>query len=258
MAVDHAADWIELEGAHNVRDVGGLPAGDRRTKPGVLLRADGLDALTAADVGHLVTERGLLHVVDLRSASERRERGRGRLGEADGVRYYDVEVITEADLERRRLSRAAQFESGGDPIEIMANGYEELARLGAPAFAAVIERLVEPGGTPVLLHCSAGKDRTGVLVALLLAAAGVERPAIVADYAATQERMEAVFGRLRSAEQFEAMKAQLPTFAMEAQPETMARFLDHMDAGWGGAAGWFEAQGVSADVLARWRATLLG
>jgi protein tyrosine/serine phosphatase len=257
MAVDHVADWIELEGAHNVRDVGGLPAGNRRTRPGVLLRSDGLDALTAADVSRLVTDRGLLHVVDLRSASERRERGRGLLGAAS-VRYYDVEVITEADLERRRLSRAAQFESGADPIEIMASGYEELLRLGAAAFAAVLERLVEPGGTPALVHCSAGKDRTGVLVALLLAAAGVERAAIVADYAATQERMDRVFGRLRSAQQFEAMKAQLPTFAMEAQPETMARFLDHVDAAWGGAAAWFEAQGVGSAVVARWRETLLG
>jgi protein tyrosine/serine phosphatase len=258
MSSDHVADWIELEGAHTVRVVGGLPAGDRRTKAGVLLRSDGLDALTESDVSHLVTERGLLHVVDLRSASERRERGRGRLGEAPTVRYYDVEVITEADLERRRLARAAQFESGADPIEIMASGYEELLQLGAAAFAAVIERLVEPDGTPALVHCSAGKDRTGVLVALLLAAAGVDRAAIVADYAATQERMERVFGRLRSAEQFEAMKAQLPTFALEAQPETMARFLDHVDAVWGGAAAWFEAQGVSAEVLARWRDKLVG
>src|SRR4051812_23686014 len=97
--------WIELEGAHNVRDLGGLRAADGRTRRGVLLRSDALDQLTAADVERLVGGVGLAHVVDLRSATERRERGRGPLG-ATPVRYTEVEVIGPDDLARRAAARA--------------------------------------------------------------------------------------------------------------------------------------------------------
>ena len=75
----------------------------------------------------------------------------------------------------------------------MAEGYVHLLDLGGPAFAKAANALVADGGTPALFHCSAGKDRTGVLAALLLDLAGVEHDAIVADYALTSERMEAVF-----------------------------------------------------------------
>src|SRR5690349_4109555 len=96
--------WIELEGAHNARDLGGLPAGSGRTRHGVLLRSDALDQLTAADVDRLVAVEGLAHVVDLRSAHERVERGRGPLG-ATAVRYTEVEAIGPDDLARRAATR---------------------------------------------------------------------------------------------------------------------------------------------------------
>ena len=110
--------WIDLAGAHNVRDLGGLRAGPRRTRPNVLLRADALDGLTAADVTELVEARGLAHVVDLRSGHERVERGRGALG-ATPVRYTEVEVIGPDDLARRAETRAAvvrrRAAAGADP-----------------------------------------------------------------------------------------------------------------------------------------------
>ena len=110
--------WIDLAGAHNVRDLGGLRAGAGATRPNVLLRADALDGLTAADVAELVETRGLAHVVDLRSGHERLERGRGLLG-ATPVRYTELEVIGPDDLARRAESRAACLRrrppAGADP-----------------------------------------------------------------------------------------------------------------------------------------------
>jgi protein-tyrosine phosphatase len=127
--------WIDLEGAHNVRDLGGLAAAGGRTRDGVLLRSDALDQLTAADVQRLVGDVGLAHVVDLRSATERRERGRGPLG-ATPVRYTEVEVIGPDDLARRAEARAAAFAAGQPAAQVIADGYVELLELGAPAFAA--------------------------------------------------------------------------------------------------------------------------
>jgi protein-tyrosine phosphatase len=245
-------NWIELDGAHNVRDLGGLAAADGVTRPGVLMRSDALDALTETDVRRLVSEVGLAHVIDLRSRTERFERGRGLLGNT-AVTYSELEVIDDTDVERRREVRASGYASGEDPESIMALGYAELLDLGRTAFVGVLERLVAPGGTPALVHCAAGKDRTGVLVALLLDVAGVDRDTIVADYAATQSRMEAIVQRLRSAVAYQDMADQVPAFVFEARAGTMQRLLTHLDTQWGGAAGYFEANGADAELLDRWR-----
>jgi protein-tyrosine phosphatase len=248
--------WIELEGAHNVRDLGGLPAATGSTRPHVLLRADALDALTAADVAHVAERLNVRHVIDLRSPTERAERGRGLL-EAAGTTYTEVVVVEDDDLARRRAGRSAAFASGVPPDQIMADGYVELLRLGAPAFVAALDRVLAPGGLPVLIHCAAGKDRTGVLVALLLDAAGVDRHAIVNDYAATQSRMLRVMERLRSADAYRSLAERLPAFVFDALPATMVRFLDELDRRWGGAEGYFAHHGVPLVALDRWRSLLV-
>jgi protein-tyrosine phosphatase len=245
--------WIQLDGAYNVRDLGGLPANDGVTRSGVLLRADALDALTEADVARLVEELGLAHVFDLRSQAERDQRGRGRLG-TTGVVYSELEVVAQADLERRRDERSAAFVSGGEPEEILALGYAELLDLGRVAFATALTRIVASGGTPALVHCAAGKDRTGVLVALLLDAAGVEREAIVADYAATQERMARIIERLASATAYQTMAEQVPGFVFEARAGTMQQFLALLDERWGGAVEFFVANGADPAAVDEWRA----
>src|SRR6266498_2554446 len=96
---DGAGSWIELEGAYNVRDLGGLPADGGRTRSGVLVRSDALDALTAADVDVLVREVGIVHVVDLRAPTERAERAESRL-DAAGVIVSELAVIAEGDMVR--------------------------------------------------------------------------------------------------------------------------------------------------------------
>ena len=249
--------WIDLDGAANVRDIGGLTASGGHTRPGVVLRADGLDALSAADVVRLVERWGLAHVVDLRSEAERRERGRGRLGARPGIVYTEVQIIDEDQLELRRVSRAERLAEGMPTPLIMAEGYAQLLDWGAGAFVRAFGAVAGMPGTPALVHCSAGKDRTGILVALLLGAAGVEAGAIVADYAATQERMAAVVARLETAERFANLAGTIQSFVFDAQAETMQRFLDHLDSGWGGAAGWLEANGVAPAQLADWRDRLI-
>ncbi|MEO5899865.1 MAG: tyrosine-protein phosphatase, partial [Ilumatobacteraceae bacterium] len=186
--------WIDLDGAHNVRDLGGLTAGAGHTRPHVLLRSDALHELTASDVGHLVDDIGLAHVVDLRSDSERLERGRGALGSTT-VRYTELQVIGPDVLARRAETRRASFAAGLPPARILSDGYLELLDLGAPAFVSAFEAIVAPGGAPALVHCAIGKDRTGVLIALLLDAAGVDRTEIVADYARSGERMAPIIAR---------------------------------------------------------------
>ena len=248
-------EWIDLEGANNIRDLGGLRAGSGRTRSGVLLRSDALHELTPADVRHLVDERGLAHVVDLRSAHERHERGRGPLG-ATPVRYTEVEVIGPDDLARRAEARAAAFAAGLPAEQVLGDGYVELLDLGGDAFTEAFRRIVEPGGTPALVHCAIGKDRTGVLVALLLDVAGVDRDEIVTDYARTGERMAPVIARWVD-DSGSTINEQVAAFSALAAPATMAQVLEVLHARWGGAAGFFAAHGVPAADLDRWREMLL-
>ena len=251
-----SVEWIDLEGANNVRDLGGLRAGERLTRSGVLLRSDALHELTPGDVRHLVEERGLAHVVDLRSAHERIERGRGPLGDTP-VRYTEVEVIGPDDLARRAQARAAAFAAGLPAEQVLGDGYVELLELGGEAFTEALRGILDPGGAPALVHCAIGKDRTGVLVALLLDVAGVDRDEIVADYARTGERMAPVIARWVDADAGGTINEQVAAFSAMAAPATMAQLLDTLDERWGGAAGFFAAHGVSDADLGRWRAMLL-
>jgi hypothetical protein len=123
-----------------------------------------------------------------------------------------------------------------------------------------VRRLAAADAGPALVHCAAGKDRTGVLVALVLDAVGVERDAVVADYALSAERMEALFRRWTTASG-EPMPADLTPHLPRA--EAMAAVLARLDAefgtnGAGGAAGWLRARGLDEESLARLRERLAG
>ncbi len=248
--------WVELDGAANVRDLGGLPAGHGQTNSGLVLRADALDALSPADVTQLVHGWGLRHVVDLRSDGERLERGRGLLNEHP-LRYSELQIIDEAQLEQRRTEREQRLADGVEVALLVAEGYAQLLSWGSVAFVAAFRAVTGPDGNPALIHCSAGKDRTGILAALLLGAAGVDRDAIVADYALTTERMDLVISRLASAERFAYLAENVQSFVFAAHGETMDWFLHHLDNGWGGAAGWLGAQGVTEGELADWGARFI-
>ena len=100
-----------------------------------------------------------------------------------------------------------------------------------------------------LVHCAAGKDRTGVVVALALTAAGVRPEAVVADYAATSHRIEAILDRLRRSPTYARDIDNVPADAHRARPETMRAFLQEVDTRYGGAAQWLTEHGLTAGEL---------
>jgi protein-tyrosine phosphatase len=252
--------WIDLEGAVNVRDLGGLPTGDgRETVGGRLLRSDNLQELSPSDVARLVRDIGVTTVVDLRSSAELASEGPAPLDAVPGVRHAHHPVIPEIGLAtdaaaEALLIRTKQDKSRfpGDPTCGHYLGYLE----DRPDQVVGALRSIARDQGAALVHCAAGKDRTGVVVALALTAAGVRPEAVIADYAATAERTEALLNRLRRSHTYARDIDSLPAQAHQPRPETMAAFLEQMDARYGGVTRWLTDHGLSAEELDLLRAKL--
>jgi protein-tyrosine phosphatase len=242
--------WLALEGLDNVRDVGGLPLRDGgHTRAGVLLRSASLHYVTPADVEHLVDAVGLRLVLDLRTRGEVDRDGPTAVARA-GVETVWLSLIPE---DGEALPWA---DEDIDPVLRTYRGY--LSQRGENVVAAV-RRLATADG-PALVHCAAGKDRTGVLVALVLDAIGVQRRAVLADYVLSAEHVPALFRRW-NAESGEPLPADFTPHLPRA--EVMAAVLSRLDAehgagGTGGAAGWLRANGLDDDSLERLRTRLTG
>ncbi|OJY45225.1 tyrosine-protein phosphatase [Pseudonocardia sp. 73-21] len=236
--------WVELQGVDNVRDVGGLPLRDGgATRSGVLLRSGSLHHVTPEDVQHLVEEFGLTLVLDLRTPTEI---------DRDGPTAVAAAGVETVALNFIGVSREYLPETGDDTDPLLRNYLGYLADHPGNVVTAV-RRLAAENAGPALVHCAAGKDRTGTLVALVLDAVGVERDAVVADYVRSSEQIEAMFRRWTA-----ASGAPMPS-AEELAPhhprgEVMVAVLDRLDAGHGGAAGWLRAHGLTDEELDHLRA----
>lgn len=238
--------WLDLDGAVNARAV----------VPGVLLRADNLQSLSAQDVRRLVDEEALKVVLDLRTDTEVESEGPGPMTAAPGVRiehrslYPDSGGNTDLDAAVKPWGREDQ---DGLPDETpIVRAYVSYLRRRPDSVVAAIRTIARADGA-VLVHCAAGKDRTGVVVALALDAGGVDRDAIVSDYLATDERIHAIFERLMSSPTYrDELK---DTYPMTHAPlaATMERFFTVVDEGYGGSARWLTAHGLAEADLERLR-----
>ncbi|WP_354641427.1 tyrosine-protein phosphatase [Kitasatospora camelliae] len=216
---------LGLAGAVNARDLGGYRTGDGRVlKHGTVLRADALNRLTDEDLTALAVH-GLRQIVDLRSLDEVREAGPDRvpglptaeIAEAelsdtavtverltdDGITLhhlpvfaadFDIYVALRNALADRDADKQHALLGDGKAERMMTGLYRWFVTdaLARQRFATVVRLLAEPGGTPLLFHCSAGKDRTGWTAALVLTALGVDRATVFEDYLLTNERTAAL------------------------------------------------------------------
>lgn len=237
--------WLALEGAVNARVV----------VPNVLIRADNLQSLTAEDVRLLVEDERLELILDLRTDVEVRLEGPGPMASQPRVRiehhslYPDSGGNTDLDAGTvRPWGTNHEKESPGEPPVVRA--YMSYLRR-RPDSIVESARAIACADGAVLVHCAAGKDRTGVVVALVLDAAGVAREAIVGDYVATGERIEAIMARLLSSPTYRAeLKGHDPQ-RHAPLPETIERVLELVDRRFGGSRAWLASHGLQDFELER-------
>jgi protein tyrosine/serine phosphatase len=252
--------WIELEGAVNVRDLGGLPTTDgQRTAGAQLLRADNLQELSPSDVAMLVHDLGVTTVVDLRSPNELKSEGPAPLDAVAGVRHVHHPVLPElgsnTDMIAGALLTTASHDKSRYPDDPACGHYLGYLEDRPDQIVAALRSIAHSEGA-ALVHCAAGKDRTGVVVALALTVAGVRPQAVVEDYAASGDRTEAIVARLRRSPTYAKDIDSKPSGAHRVRPETMAAFLDQMESRYGGVARWLAGHGFSDDELRLLRAKL--
>ncbi len=266
---------VALEGAFNFRDLGGYPSSrGGHTRWGLLFRSDTLHELTEGDVG-VLRGLGLTTVVDLRTPAELSRTGRGRL-EPEPIGFHHLSVLGDGSA---LADRYPGGDAGGDdgdrtsravePGEVVAapapvgedlgERYRWYLEVGREALVEALQLIGEPGRLPLVFHCAAGKDRTGVLAALVLDLVGVAHDTIVEDYLLTAGRMELILDRYRRSDPDAAARlAQLPPATYGVEAVTMRSFLDRVGTDFGGARQWAADAGVPPDALDRIPELLLG
>lgn len=235
---------IPFAGAYNFRDLGGYRgAGGRVTRWGRLYRSDALHDLTASDVTSL-RGLGIVTLVDLRSAGEVERTGRGLLA-GESIRFVNPSVLRP---DGEAVRPAAEI---GDAY--LSQRYLTYLDEGGPAFVRALRELSHPENYPLVFNCFFGKDRTGVLAALVLSCLGVAEQTIIDDYALSASRMPLIVRRLQRDPVYAETIARTPAPVLAAHAATMSQFLREVDRRFGGPRRWALDAGVRADELDRLR-----
>ncbi|SDD36300.1 tyrosine-protein phosphatase [Glycomyces harbinensis] len=169
--------FIHADKIFNLRDIGGWDAaGGAKVKTGQVFRSDNLGMVTEADRDLLVNRLGVRHVIDLRRGPELEQAG--RFPDVDGVEFHHFELlhVTWEDIDLG-IDASASHE---EVVRFLRQRYSGMYEAGYKAIRDSLDVIAT--GEPVLFHCMAGKDRTGLVAAALLSVLGVSEEDIAADY----------------------------------------------------------------------------
>ena len=243
--------WLPIEGCANFRDLGGYLNRDGQTvRWRRLFRSDALQEMTQSDSRFAIQDLNIGLVVDLRNPNEAERDGRGPLLDL-GADYRHVPLLE---------GRGIPPFTGGDVVERLSATYQWLIHNSGPRVAEAVNAVAaslrsEPaeGRGAVVFHCSAGKDRTGMLAALILEVLGVDTEAISADYILTNEVIEGILRRIKAMENNNTVTTQ----SLSAQPAAFQGFQDTLQQEYGGAESYLRKHGVAGETLERLRTSLL-
>ncbi len=241
----HTTRQISLEGAFNVRELGGLSTSfGRQTRTRQFLRADSLHALSPASQARLL-EYGLKTVIDLRTKQEMMQEP-NPFGNLDNVRYINISLF-ETILQN----------PNGDTMSSLEGLYIAALDHSQAAIREVL-KVLATSQSVTLFHCTAGKDRTGLVAALLLANAGVSQGAIVEDYTLTEKLAQPMLERLLREAVKKGMNEEFYAKLLTSKASTIQATLWYLEARFGSLEGYLiDGLGLEPDTLDRLRLKIL-
>lgn len=187
---------VELDGMLNVRDLGGMPAGEgKQVQRGKVLRMDSPQFMTEEAASSLIGE-GYRTVLDLRYPTESEGEGIGFLAD-DRMRHVNIPIASSDNQTAPGLRQMLEAADGRPLAEVVYEYYQGYYTTGGgQGITSAVREMVRDGSLPMVVHCAAGKDRTGCVVATALSAVGVSDDVIADDYAASAEAVPAITARL--------------------------------------------------------------
>ena len=233
---------IQIEGAYNVRDLGGYETTDGRyTKWKMFLRGDDVSTLPRSSQDAL-TDFGVRTVIDLRRVREIDAQADNAFSKSPHVRYRNVDIVGDVAIDT----------SDSDITRLKVHtAYRNMLDLRGEKFRDTLATMAEPDALPVLFHCVGGQDRTGLVSAILLGLAGVPNETIAEDYTLTAEyRIDAYLGPNLQPGTDPAQYTSEAYRARNCPPDVMLDTLDYLDDRYGGVEGYVRSVGVMDEQIA--------
>lgn len=245
---------IPFENLKNFRDLGGYRSrGGKTLAWRRLYRSGDPMVMSAADKERLKNEIKIRTVIDLKSPDEAERIKISRSLEEIGIKYINLPF---------RPDDPGYYKKELEYYRTLGNlGETYMRRISYESFGKrliqMLEIIADPAYHPLLFHCGVGKDRTGMLAAILLNALGISDADIIKDYAITDMFMDEIRERIISAPETTEEIKTLPDFTWRAEPETMALFLTMFKKEYGSAAGYLKKHGADKTLIRRLQKTLL-
>ncbi len=243
-----ASRVVKLDGSLNLRDIGGYATAEgRTTRWGRFFRSDSLHQLTNDDQAKLLA-LGISTIIDLRRPDEV-ERDPNLMAAQPTVHYFNLPILEAAvssptDHPLRNVTSLDQVYIG------MLDFYQTRLK-------AVFDQITASADAPILVHCTAGKDRTGIVIALLLDLVQVPTQTIIDDYALTEQLIAPLLETLRQRAILTGLDLDRHARMLECRPELMQTTLAHLHTVYGGAESYLRLIGLQGDQIAALKASLL-
>ena len=241
MIHDYSERHFAFEGCFNFRDIGGYPTKEgKKIKKGIYFRTGRQDRMSEKDLAELKNLK-ISTQIDLRKPEEILDQGKGPL-ENMGADYINIPIIPDGGSDQ--LSRLV-----GD-TGISGKRYLGYLEFGPESWLKIFEILANKDSLPVVLHCTAGKDRTGVSTAFLLSVLGVDRDLIEADYRLTNLDTERQAEFIENSGGFpEGVDREAMILAAGVPEDAMTVFLDGVESRWGSVLGYLEEIGITKNQM---------
>ncbi|MBZ0296676.1 MAG: tyrosine-protein phosphatase [Anaerolineae bacterium] len=229
---------LKIEGGSNIRDIGGYSAsGGKVTRWKTIVRSAGMDQITAAGQ-HGLLDYGVRHIIDLRDVAETMNTP-NVFAKSTAVYYCNCPVIGMEDVNKAI-----------EDVPTMVEMYTIILERCRGQIKNVLETIAQhlPNG-PVVIHCWAGKDRTGIITALLLGLVGVPAETIAQDYAMSYELLADRIEAWRIYNLENGIDSSTFDEKNRSRPETMLATLDYLDSHLGGIESYLRAIGLSDTAM---------